>query len=138
MTTTTIQRAQTQADIDFIAEHFEATIALFEPYEVSPDSIAKRRVEVTEWIASEHMHITVAVRPDGRPVGFNTIHLTADYCGRPLGKILILFVHPEHPEHRDQGATEVLTEIDAQNQRMLDINRRAGFELKSYVLTRKL
>lgn len=65
---------------------------------------------------------------------------------------MILYVHPDHRGQgvarrlklegedwlRTQGARQVVTEIDAKNERMLAINRKAGFAVKSYVMVRDL
>ncbi len=67
----TIREANSPADIDFIARHFEETIALWENYEVTEESIAERRKSVGEWIKQSHTHLTVALAPDGQVIGFN-------------------------------------------------------------------
>lgn len=84
--------------------------------------------------------------------GFNSLYLTEDYNGSLIGKILIFFVSPEHRDRgiakalKDdglnwflaKGITKIVTEIDAKNKRMLDINNQAGFKIKSYVLEKEL
>jgi GNAT superfamily N-acetyltransferase len=144
-------REARETDLDFIAARFEETIALWEEYEVTAASVAKQRANIEGWLAKEEMHLTVACL-EGAPVGWNSLYITRDYSGRPLGKIIILYVVPEHRGRgiarrlkeegeawlRAAGARQVITEIDAKNERMLEINRRAGFTVKSHTLVRDL
>jgi GNAT superfamily N-acetyltransferase len=149
---TAVREAATELDRQFIAERFEETVALWEDYEVTADSVAKRLSQVDEWLADEKMHLTVAVTSDDEPVGFNSLYLTKDYDGKALGKIVIMYVLPEHRRSgiarrlklegeawlRAKGATQVTTEIDAKNERMLDISKKAGFRIKSHTFVREL
>ena len=147
-----IQPADTDRRIRFVARFFEETIALWEKYEVTPESVAERVEQVREWVTKENSHITVAVTDEGDIVGFNSLFISKGYDGEPFGKIVILFVLPEFRRKgiaaqlkqegedwlRAQGVTKVITEIDAKNERMLEINRKVGFRVKSYTLEREI
>lgn len=148
----TVRKAGSESDIEFISRRFQETIALWEDYRVTEKSIVEQKGKVREWIRDEKMHLTVAVGPDGTTLGFNSLHVTKTYNGDPLGKIIILYVCPEYRKHgigrhlkqegenwmRSKGAQQVLTEIDARNSRMLQINKKAGFRTKSYMLVKDL
>jgi len=147
----TVRLAGSDADIRFIAERFQETIALWEDYEVTPEKIAKQAEAVRKWAGDEKMHVTVA-EEDGNRIGFNTLYVMEDYSGRGMGKIIILFVIPEARgrgaakalklEGEDwlkaRGVTQVMTEIDAKNERMLEINKKAGFRVKSHTFVRDI
>ena len=88
----TILDATTDEHFRFIAERFEETIALWEDYEVTSESVAKRQRDITEWGGNEKVHLTVATDSEGAPVGFNSLFISEDYNGLPYGKIVILFL----------------------------------------------
>lgn len=148
----TVRRASAEADVAFISERFQETIALWEDYEVTPESVRKQAETVRKWITDEKMHITVAELPGGELAGFNSLYVMKDYAGKPLGKIIILYVLPGHRGKgiakelklegedwlRGKGVGQVLTEIDAKNERMLEITRAAGFRPKSHSFVRDL
>ncbi len=147
-----IREATSEADIGFIARHFEDTIALWENYEVTKKSVTDREKLVSEWIAQAHTHFTVALAPDEGIVGFNSLWITEGNTKENCGKICILYVLPEYRGQgiarqlklegekwlKSRGIRRVVTEIDAKNDRMLKISRQAGFRIKSLVMEKKL
>ncbi len=149
---TKIRDAATGDDIEFIAKRFEETISLWEDYEVTKESVAKRIEMVEKWLEEDNVHVTVAVTEDDEIIGFNSLWVFDGYSGEKLGKICILYVLPERRGHgvarqlkiegekwmHSMGAIAVITEIDAKNMRMLEIAKKAGFEIKSFVLQKKL
>jgi GNAT superfamily N-acetyltransferase len=148
----TIALAKSDEHLDFIAKHFEETIALWEDYQVTPESVQKRKDQIQEWATEENAHLTVAITPEHQIVGFNSLFITKDYSGNALGKIVILYVLPEHRGTgiaavlkrdgeswlRSKGVNKVITEIDAKNERMLEINRKAGLRIKSYTFEKEI
>lgn len=148
----TVRPAASDEELAYAARRFEETIALFERYDATQERIAERVEQMRGWIGKAEAHVTVARTGDGRLVGFNSLFVTKDYDGTPLGKIVILYVDADHRRTgvaralkdegeawlRGRGVTRVVTEIDARNERMLEINRRAGFRVKSYTLVKDL
>ncbi len=146
-----IQEAKSEADIDFIAKHFEETIALWENYEVTEKSIDNKKKSVKEWIKQTNTHITVALTSNGKIIGFNSLWITEGNSGEKCGKICILYIIPEYwgkgVAHKlkvegeawlkSQGIKRVITEIDAKNERMLKISKDAGFKIKSFLMEKK-
>lgn len=151
-TTVVIREAATDKDFDFVARNFEATIAQWEEYTVSEASVASRREEIRVWAREPDTHVTVAALPDGTPVGFNTLAVFKDYAGRDFGKVIILFVLEDRRRQgigrklKDEGecwlvsrgVDKVMTEIDARNEAALELNRRAGFEINSHTMVKRL
>ncbi|MFC1679152.1 GNAT family N-acetyltransferase [Elusimicrobiota bacterium] len=149
---TTVAPATSEEHLDFIANHFEETIALWEEYQVTPKSVQKRKDQIKKWAAEENVHLTVASGRQAGVVGFNSLFVSKDYSGIAYGKIVILYVVPEHRGKgiaaklkqegeswlRSQGVKKVITEIDAKNERMLDINKKAGFRIKSHTFERDI
>ncbi|MFC1746101.1 GNAT family N-acetyltransferase [Candidatus Riflebacteria bacterium] len=144
--------AEEEAHFRFIAKNFEKTIALWEDYRVSEESVSVRVEQIKEWVNKEDSHITVACNKDKELLGFNSLFIAKDYNGSNYGKIVILFVLPAYRNMgvarkiklegeewlRSKGIFKVITEIDAKNERMLAINQKAGFRIKSYVMERSL
>lgn len=144
--------ATTDIHIDYIARHYEETISLWENYQVTDVSIAKRKEQIRKWISDDDVHLTVAINHDGQPVGFNSLYIMTDYSGIKFGKIVILYVSPEYRNQGvarqlkietetwliSKGISAVITEIDAKNERMLEINEKAGFSIKSYTFVKTL
>ncbi|MBN2383007.1 GNAT family N-acetyltransferase [bacterium] len=144
--------ATSEAHFSFIAQHFEETIALWEDYQVSSKSVQGRKDQLKKWIADDKVHLTVAVCKDEDVVGFNSLFITNDYSGNAYGKIVILYVLPEHRGKmiaaslkregeswlKSRGITKVVTEIDAKNRRMLEISEKAGFQIKSYTFEKQI
>lgn len=147
-----VRPARSEEDFEFIAQYFEATIALWEDYVVTPASIAKQKEQLQSWGNKDNAHLSIALTPELKHVGFNSLYISKSYDGSPYGKIVILYVLPEFRSQgiaaqlkkegetwlKSQGVNKVQTEIDAQNQRMLEINQKAGFRIKSYTLEKTL
>lgn len=147
-----VVRATSEEHLDFIARHFEETIALWEDYQVTRESVRKRKEQLKDWITDKNVHLTVATGPGQEAVGFNSLFITKDYSGNEYGKIVILFVLPEHRGKgigaslkvdgeswlRSRGVKKVITEIDAKNERMLEISKKNGFRIKSYTFEKEI
>jgi GNAT superfamily N-acetyltransferase len=141
-----------EEDLKFIAEGFENTIALWEEYQVTQEKVAKRMEFLRKWGEDENIHLTVVLDKNNQCRGFNSVHCIRDYNNNPMGKIIILYIQPEYRKMglakllkeegeewlRQKGATAVLTEIDAANQRMLEIIPQAGFVKKSTTFIKQL
>lgn len=141
-----------EGELHFIAEGFEETIACWEDYQVTPERIAARVTQLNEWIENPDFHLVIALTSSGMPAGFNSLSAIRNYNGEPMGKVIILWVNPRFRRlgigralkregeawMRSRGIRRVRTEIDARNERMLQINQAAGFKIKSYVFERLL
>ncbi|MBI5622538.1 MAG: GNAT family N-acetyltransferase [Elusimicrobia bacterium] len=147
---TDIVPATTKEHFAFIAKRFEETITLWENYKATPTSVRKRKAQLLKWSKDKNVHLTVALGPSRKTVAFNSVYISKDYSGNAYGKIVILYVLPNFRGNgiaaslkaegetwlRSMEVTKILTEIDAKNARMLKLNKKAGFKIKSYTFER--